>query len=68
MAENDFGAQYQPCSVGTFLDFDSDYHPHLYGDMVITRGGANPRNTLGLYVSRFFCSRVSAKKSGNMGV
>ena len=36
MAENDFGDQYQPCSFGTFLDFYSDYHPDLYGDMAIT--------------------------------
>ena len=36
MDENDFGAQYQPCSFGTFLGFDSDYHPDLYGDMAIT--------------------------------
>ena len=36
MTENDFGAQYQPCCFGTFLGFDSDYHPDLYGDMAIT--------------------------------
>ena len=36
MAENDFGAQYQPYSFGTFLGFYSDYHPHSYGDMAIT--------------------------------
>jgi hypothetical protein len=36
MAENDFVAQYQPYRNVTFLGFDSDYHPHLYGDMVIT--------------------------------
>ena len=36
MAENDFGAQYQPYRSVTFVGFDSDYHPHLYGDMVIT--------------------------------
>jgi len=24
------------CSDGTFLDFYSDYHPDLYGDMAIT--------------------------------
>ena len=36
MAENDFGAQYQPCSFDTFLGFYSDYHPDLYGDMAIT--------------------------------
>ena len=36
MAENDFGAQYQPYRFGTFLDFYSDYHPDLYGDMAIT--------------------------------
>jgi hypothetical protein len=38
MTENDFGAQYQPCRDGTFLDFYSDYHyhPDLYGDMAIT--------------------------------
>ena len=36
MTENDFGAQYQPCHFGTFLDFYSDYHPDLYGDMAIT--------------------------------
>ena len=36
MVENDFGAQYQPCRFDTFLGFDSDYHPDLYGDMAIT--------------------------------
>ena len=36
MAENDFGAQYQPYRNVIFLGFDSDYHLHLYGDMVIT--------------------------------
>ena len=36
MTENDFGAQYQPCRDGIFLDFYSDYHPDLYGDMAIT--------------------------------
>ena len=36
MTENDFGDQYQPCRDGTFLDFYSDYHPDLYGDMAIT--------------------------------
>ena len=36
MAESDFVAQYQPYRDVTFLGFDSDYHPHLYGDMVIT--------------------------------
>ena len=36
MAEKDFGAQYHPCRDGTFLDFYSDYHPDLYGDMAIT--------------------------------
>ena len=36
MTENEFGAQYQPCRDGTFLDFYSDYHPDLYGDMAIT--------------------------------
>ena len=36
MAENDSGAQYQPCRGVTFLGFDSDYHPGLYGDMAIT--------------------------------
>ena len=36
MAENDFGDQYQPCRFDTFLGFDSDYHPDLYGDMTIT--------------------------------
>ena len=35
MTENDFGAQYQPCYGVTFLDFYSDYHPDLYGDMAI---------------------------------
>ena len=35
MTENDFGAQYQPCRDGTFLDFYSDYHPDLYGGMAI---------------------------------
>jgi hypothetical protein len=36
VAENGFGAQHQPHSFGTFLGFDSDYHPDLYGDMAIT--------------------------------
>ena len=36
MTENDFGAQYRPCRDGAFLDFYSDYHPGLYGDMAIT--------------------------------
>ncbi len=36
MTENDFGAHYQPCRDGTFLDFYSDYHPDLYGDIAIT--------------------------------
>ena len=36
MTENDFGDHYEPCSFGTFLDFYSDYHPDLYGDMAIT--------------------------------
>ena len=36
MAENDFGAQYQPYRFGTFLGFYSDYHPDLYGGMAIT--------------------------------
>ena len=36
MTENEFGAQYQPCRGVTFLDFYSDYHPYLYGDMAIT--------------------------------
>ena len=36
MTENDFWDQYQPCCDGTFLDFYSDYHPDLYGDMAIT--------------------------------
>ena len=36
MTENNFGAQYQPYRDGTFLDFYSDYHPDLYGDMSIT--------------------------------
>ena len=36
MTENDFGAQYQPYRFGIFLDFYSDYHPDLYGDMAIT--------------------------------
>ena len=36
MAENDFGAQYQPYRNVTFLGFDSDYHPDLYGDMATT--------------------------------
>ena len=36
MTENEFGAQYQPCRDGNFLDFDSDYHPDLYDDMAIT--------------------------------
>ena len=35
MTENDFGDQYQQCRDGTFLDFYSDYHPDLYGDMAI---------------------------------
>ena len=37
MTENDFGAQYQRCCGVTFLGFDSDYHPYLYGDMAITK-------------------------------
>ena len=41
MTKNDFGAQYQLCCDGTFLDFYSDYHPDLYGDMAIT---AKPKN------------------------
>jgi hypothetical protein len=36
MAENDFGAQYQPRRGVTFLDFYSDYHAYLYVDMAIT--------------------------------
>ena len=36
MTKNEFGDQYQPCRDGTFLDFYSDYHPDLYGDMAIT--------------------------------
>jgi hypothetical protein len=36
MTENDIGYQYQPCRDGTFLDFYSDYHQDLYGDMAIT--------------------------------
>ena len=38
MTENDFEDQYryQPCRDGAFLDFYSDYHPDLYGDMAIT--------------------------------
>ena len=36
MAENDFGAQYQPYRNVTFLGFDSDYNADLYGDMTIT--------------------------------
>ena len=27
MTENEFGAQYQPCSGVAFVGFDSDYHP-----------------------------------------
>ena len=33
MTENEFGAQYQPCRGVTFVSFDSDYHPDLYGDI-----------------------------------
>ena len=36
MTKNGFGAQYKQCRDGTFLDFYSDYHPGLYGDMAIT--------------------------------
>ena len=36
MTENEFGDQYQPHRDDTFLDFYSDYHPGLYGDMAIT--------------------------------
>jgi hypothetical protein len=36
MTENDFGAQHQPYHNVTFVDFDSDYHPDLYGDMAMT--------------------------------
>ena len=36
MTENEFDAQYQPCRDGTFLDFYSDYHLDLYGDMAKT--------------------------------
>ena len=40
MTENDFGDQYQQCRDGTFLDFYSDHHPGLYGDIAIT---TNPK-------------------------
>jgi hypothetical protein len=36
MTGNEFGAQYQPCRGVTFLDFDSDYHPDLYGNLATT--------------------------------
>ena len=38
MAENEFGAQHQPCRGVTFVGFvfESDYHPDLNGDMSIT--------------------------------